>query len=190
VQCANVISRSKIVRARRVRLAERITRQRGGARSVRGAIGRADWPGRTRRARRTRCRLDSSCARGDRIVCSVQRGLCNGPVICLEGRVLSAEIFRSRFLENVSEYPRAEYARRRSCDPGISDAVFGVSESRVRSAEILRSRCLGCGSDDPRVEYSRRRSFDPGISESGSDNPRVEYSRRRSFDPGISESGF
>jgi len=81
----------------------------------------------------------------------------------LESRVRSAEICRPRNLECGLEDPRAEYARRRSCDPGISDAVtecrvrsteilrsqyfgcgIGISKCRVRSTEILRSRCLGC----------------------------------------------
>jgi len=126
------------------------------------------------------------------VACSVQRILCNGPGIRLEGRVLSAEIeyARSRYLVPVEVvmYPsRAEYARRRSFDPGSSKTVrriqepntldgdlaipvsqmrFGISESRVRSAEILRSRYLRCGSEYPRAEYARRKSFDPGISDS------------------------
>jgi len=93
------------------------------------------------------------------------------PKISLGGRVLSAEIEypRSRYLgrlETNLELSRAEYARRRSCDPGTSEAV----------------------SEYPRAEYARRRSFDPGILDAVSEYPRVEYARRRSFDPGISEA--
>jgi len=80
-----------------------------------------------------------------------------------KSRVRSAEIFRSRYLGNGSECPRAENARRRSStlDPGFSGTVrniqepstlggdfsipvsrkrFGMSKSRVRSAEIEYSR--------------------------------------------------
>jgi len=183
-------SRSSFVRVRGVRSVERITRQRGGARPVRSAIGRADWSRRTRRARRTRCRKILICAHGGLVACSVQRGLCNGPVMCFEGRVFSTEIeyarsrylvlaevdmdpfegrghsteiFRSRFLDNGSEYPKAEYARRRSFDPGISDT----------------------DSEYPRAEYARRRSCDSGILDADSQYPRAEYARRRSCDPGM-----
>jgi len=96
-----------------------------------------------------------------------------GPMQCirLEGRVLSAELeyARSRYLVQVQvdmDPSRAEYAWRRSFDPGFSRTVrnirepstlggdlsipvsrkrFGISKSRVRSAEIFRSRYLGCG---------------------------------------------
>jgi len=44
-------------------------------------------------------------------------------------RVRSAKIFRSRYLGCGLEYPRAEYARRRSFNPGISDADFEESST-------------------------------------------------------------
>jgi len=46
-----------------------------------------------------------------------------------ESRVPSAEILRSRYLRRDSEYPRAEYARRRSFDPSISETVFRKSST-------------------------------------------------------------
>jgi len=150
VHDVNAVSRYEIVRARRVRFAERITRQRGGARPMRGAIGPADWLRRTRRARRTRCREISICVRGGSVACSVQRGLCNG--LGLESRVLSAEIeyARSRYLVQVKVDRRI--LREQSTLGGdrvlsipVSRKRFGQSKSRVRSAEIFRSRYLRCG---------------------------------------------
>jgi len=132
---------------------------RDGARPMRDAIGRADWPKRVRRARRTRCREYLILARGGLVACSVQRGPCNGPRIRLEGRILSVKI----------EYARSRYLMLVEVDMDPSIPVprerFEVSKSRVRSAEILRSRYLRCGSEYPRAEYARRRSCDPGISD-------------------------
>jgi len=128
VHGVNATSLYQIVRTRRVRFAERITQQRGGARPVRSAIGPADWLRWTRRARRTRCREISICARSGSVACSVQWGLCNGPVICREGRVLSAEIeyARSWYLEQV------KVDRRILREPSMlgGDRVFSIPVSR------------------------------------------------------------
>jgi len=58
-----------------------------------------------------------------------------------ESQVRSAEIeySRSRFLGNGSEYPRAEYARRRSFDPGISEAVRNIQESSTLDGDRVLS---------------------------------------------------
>jgi len=90
---------------------------------VRGAIGRADWSRRARRARRTRCRKYLIYARGGgsgSVGCSVQWGLCNGPVMRFEGRVLSAEI----------KYARSQYLV-------LVEVDVDPFEGRVHSAEIF-----------------------------------------------------
>jgi len=125
VHGVNAVSRYQIVCARRVRFAERITRQRGGARPVRGAIGPTDW---LRRTQRTRCREISICARGGSVACSVQWGLCNGPVICLEGRVLSAEI----------EYARSQYLVQVKVDRRILREPSTLGGDRVLSIPVSR----------------------------------------------------
>jgi len=120
-------------------------------------------------------------------------GLCSGP-----GLASGTEYSRRRSSTLDPSAPdkrdvdlvlsRAEYARRRSFDPGLSDAVrniqapstlggdlsipvsrmrFGISKCRVRSAEIFRSRYLGCGSEYPRAEYARRRPSTLGPEISG-----------------------
>jgi len=78
---------------------------------------------------------------GGCLVIDVQRSLCNGPGIRLEGRVRSAEIFRSRYLgavRNIQEPSTLDG------DLSIPISRMRILESRVRSTETeyFRSRDL------------------------------------------------
>jgi len=133
---------------------------------MRSAIGRAGWPRWVRRERRTRCwkYLIVHAAMSVRLLsrCS---GSIQWPELILKGRVLSAEIEYSRFqfLVNGLEYPRAEYARQRSCDPGMSDAVRNIREPSTLGGDLAipvsQMRCLESRVRSTETEYSRSRDL-------------------------------
>jgi len=106
-----------------------------------------------------------NCVRGgvDSVAFSVQHDLCNG--LQLGWRV--SEYSRSRFLGHDSEYPRVEYAQRKSntLDPDFSETVQNIQEPSMLGGDRVLS-----------IPISRRRF---GISKSRVRSTGTEYSRSR-----------